>query len=201
MTKSYFKTHLGINYENTRVLILSESTYSWLVDGKVYDPTPSHPRKSLASGIKEFPKRGYFTSMSRAICGTKAPDAEQIRRTWDTYAYTIFVQGTVGIGARKRPNSRQWEDAATNFLRLIEDIRPRKVIVTGSDMWRHHMPPTYIQRSDDLQAYRLSNGELVWCLALPHPSNSRSGFRWDEAGEKIRQFRATTLPNRKQRHE
>jgi len=102
----------------------------------------------------------------------------------------------VGIGARKRPSASQWEEAAKQFLHLIEDIRPLKVIVTGSEMWRHHMLPTAIQRSDSLQAYRLSDGILVWCLALPHPSNSLVGFKWEEIGARIRRFKDAKLPLR-----
>jgi hypothetical protein len=59
------------------------------------------------------------------------------------------------------------------------------------------MPHTYVQRRDGLEAYRLSDGTLVWCLPLPHPSNSRVGFKWDKIGERIRRFKSAKLPLRK----
>jgi hypothetical protein len=116
---------------------------------------------------------------------------------WDDYAYTIYVQRTVGQGPRKRPSPIQCEDAAQHFLRLLKQIRPLKVIVTGMDMWVHHMPYTSVQRNDCLQAYELADGTLVWCLALPHPSNSRAGFKWEEISDRICRFKETKLPLRK----
>jgi uracil-DNA glycosylase len=116
---------------------------------------------------------------------------------WNEYAYTIFVQGTVGFGARIRPSKEQWEDAKRHFRALIEEIRPTRVIVTGKDMWNRHMEGCDGPHlSDDLQAYRLKDGSLVWCLAVPHPSNTKQGFRWELVGESIRKFRSEKLPLR-----
>jgi len=199
MGKAYFKPWRGTHYDDTKILILSESAYSWRgADGSIGNPSPSHPKKSILWFISRFPRRGYFTRMNRALCGIKYPSAEQMRRAWEDYAYTVYVQRTVGEGARTRPSPTQWEEASDHFLKLIEEIRPIKVIVTGHDMWNHHMPNTSVQRNDFLQAYELSDGTLVWCMALPHPSNSRVGFKWEEIGEQIRRFRAMKLPLRKQ---
>ena len=99
MNRAFFKPCFGKNYLNTKTLLLSESAYSWREEDKICDPPPSHPKKSLNWAINH-PKPGYFRSMSRAICGEKAPSADQMIRAWDDYAYTIYVQGTVGLGAR-----------------------------------------------------------------------------------------------------
>jgi len=198
MSKPYFKPWIGKNYCNTRILVLSESAYSWSeADGTIGNPTPSHPKNSVLSCIDTFPSRGYFRSMCRALCGIEYPSKDQIKKMWGDYAYTIYVQRTVGQGARKRPSPKQWEEGAQHFLQLIEEIRPLKVIVTGLDMWNNHMPYTYDQRDDYLQAYKLSDGTLVWCQALPHPCNSRIGFKWEKIGENIRRFKSAKLPIRK----
>ena len=198
MDNVVFKPWLGKNCNSTKILILSESAYSWHDDhGNIQDPPPSHPKKALLWAIKKFPRRGYFTSMSRALCRRETPTLEQMMETWHGYAYTIYVQGTVGQGARKRPNAQQWKHASDRFLRLIEELRPLKVVVTGLDMWNHHMPDTSVQLDDHLQAYKLSDGTLVWCLALPHPSNSRQGFEWKRMGERIHLFKAAEFPRRK----
>jgi hypothetical protein len=198
MGRAYFKPWRGSHYDDTKILILSESAYSWQgADGSIGNPSPTHPKKSILWFINRFPRRGYFTRMNRALCGTKDPSAEQMRRAWEDYAYTIYVQRTVGEGARTRPSPAQWKEASEHFLSLIEDMKPIKVIVTGHDMWKR-MPFTFEGDDAYLQAYKLSNGNLVWCLALPHPSNSRVGFKWEEIGEQIRRFRAMKLPLRKQ---
>jgi hypothetical protein len=200
MGKAFFKPWIGRNYGDTRVLVLSESAYSWRDDsGKINDPAPTHPTNSLLhwTNPDRFGEQKYFTAVSRALCGAKTPTSEGLAQAWSECAYTIFVQRTVGLGSRSRPSPSQWKEAPEHFLRLIEEIRPLKVIVTGLGMWKDHMPHTFDQRGDDLQAYRLSDGALVWCLALPHPSNSRVGFKWEEIGERIRHFKKTKLPLRK----
>ena len=193
MGKPYYKCWKGKEYNNSKLLILSESAYSWLDEGRVVEPSPTHPKKSLLHWIEHLPKQRYFTGMSRALCGTKTPTLKETKQAWNECAYTIFVQKTVGIGAGKRPTREQFREAGSHFLRLIENIRPSKVIVTGKDMW-NHMPETSVWRGDNLKAYRLSTGNLVWCLALPHPSNRREGFKWEKISESISQFRSAKLP-------
>lgn len=121
------------------------------------------------------------------------PTAEQMCQVWDEYSYTVFVQESVGQGAGTRPTLEHWQKAGPLFLSLLEKIRPLKIIVTGKDMWGK-MLECYARLLDDLQAYRLSNGELVWCLALPHPANRREGFNWERIGESIHLFSATNFP-------
>lgn len=205
MSTPYFKTWFGKNsrivenHNETRFLILSESAYSWIDDNqKIWHPSPLHPKGSLIHWVKHLDQKTYFSSMSKALCRRETPTTEQAMQEWNECAYTIYVQKTVGLGARSRPSSQQWKEAKYHFLSLIENIRPLKVLVTGLDMWNRRMPgcngPHY---SDTLQAYRLSDGVLVWCLALAHPSNRTTGFRWKEVGEDIRLFRSARLPRRR----
>jgi hypothetical protein len=197
LSKPFFKPWCGKNYENTKILILSESAYSWEENGKVWHPSPSHPTKSLLHWINHFEKRTYYRSLSQALCNSEKPTIEQALNEWNNVAYTIFVQSTVGIGARKRPSSAQWKEAKQHFLNLIERISPKKVIVTGLDMWNKHMPGCNgPHRTDYIQAYKLTDGSLVWCLAIPHPSNSTWGFRWDKIGKQINDFKQLTLPTK-----
>jgi hypothetical protein len=193
MRDIFFQPWIGKKYQESRLLILSESAYSWDANGKTWDPGRSHPKRSLCHWIKHLEKRTYFSSMSKALCGAERPTTEQALRAWSECAYTIYVPKTVGIGARTRPSSEQWQEARLEFLRLIEKMRPQplKIVVTGFDMWNRHMPGCTGPHLDDFrQSYKLSNGNLVWCLAIPHPANTRQGFRWKEIGDRIRQFRA-----------
>jgi hypothetical protein len=194
--KPYFKPYIGSRYSTTKLMILSESAYDWLEGRKQVTPPPTHPRQSLLWAIATFSqRRGYFVGMSRAICGTRIPTHKEMKAAWSEYAYTIFVQGTVGQGARRRPTAKQFRDAGPPFFSVLEKLRPRKVIVTGTDLWKS-MPNTSVQFRDDLQAYGLADGTLVWCLAFPHPSNSTVGFRWQDVNERIRVFRLEKLPLR-----
>ncbi len=194
MSEPFFTPWIGRNYKAKKTLIISESTYNWLDDeGQVVTPQSSHAQGSIEWNIENFGKNRYFTSLNRTLCRTRMPTAEQIRRAWSEYAYTIFVQEPVGQGAGKRPASENWQKAGPHFLSLLEKIHPLKVIVTGRDMWGR-MPEFYARLLDDLQAYRLSNGALVWCLELPHPANRREGFKWEKIGESVHFFTSTNFP-------
>lgn len=196
MNALYFKPFIGKKFKTTKVLILSESAYDWPGDdGKVRTPSHTHPKDSLLGSIDEPEKRGYFTIMSRALCGSKSPTEKDKTKAWNGYAYTIYVQGSVGLGPDSKPTPKQFRDARPQFFALIEKIRPLKVIVTGKNMW-NRMPRTYTHRGNDLQAYKLSDGTLVWCLAVPHPANRTEGFNWKRVSRSIRRFRAAKLPRR-----
>ena len=195
MKSPYFKPFIGQHYKFHRVLIISESTYDWLDEmGGRSTPQPTHPRDSIKYGIVNFDqKRNYFRHMNRALTMKKRPSVKEMRSAWKNYAYTVFVQESVGFGARTRPKGKHWKDGGQQFLSLLEIIRPRKVIVTGFTMWKA-MPECAVRLLDDLQAYRLSDGNLVWCLAIPHPSNSTTGFQWNAVAESINIFRNTDFP-------
>ena len=205
MPRPYFKPFRGEKFNTTKLLILSYSAYSWRDShGKLHKPQRKHPENSLGwffEDLRTQPQRHqrYFTGMSRALCGCESfADDKEAKRAWDECAYTIYIQRTVGLGARSRPTSEQFKNAGPNFLALIEEIRPLRVIVTGKTMW-NKMPRTSAHRGN-LEAYRLSDGTFVWCLAVPHPSNSTEGFKWKKVSKSIRRFRSTKLPLRASRH-
>ena len=194
MDARYFKPWKGKRFGATKLLILSESAYNWRDNGKLCTPSPEHPKRSLLWNIKNFGKVRYFTQMSRVLCGSKSPTVEEMLTAWNECACSIYVQGTVGFGARSSPTPKQFRDAGPHFLKLIEKTHPLKVIVTGKTLWNHMPPPSVHHR--DRKAYRLSDGSLVWCLAIPHPANRIAGFNWRRLSERIRQFRSAKFPRR-----
>ncbi len=194
MDERYFQPWVGNNFSDTRTLLMSESTYNWLGDeGEVETPQPTHPEGSIHWNIENFGKNRYFTQVNRAICGRANPGADEMLTAWQDFAYTVFVQESVGFGAGVRPTKSQWQCAGPHFLQLIEELRPLKVIVTGKDMW-DIMPECSVRLLNDIQAYKLKDDSLVWCLALPHPANRTDGFPWQGIGESIRVFRKTSFP-------
>jgi hypothetical protein len=196
LIEPYFEPYIGSHFSDTRLMVLSESAYDWKEGKKLITPPPAHPTRSLEHAMANIETCAtYFVSMSRALCGARKPTKAEMKAAWGQCAYTIFVQSTVGAGARKRPTGRQFKDAGPPFLSVLERLRPGKVIVTGIQLWKS-MPNTAVQLGNDLQAYKLGDGTLVWCLAVPHPSNSRVGFRWQDVNETIGSFRSKNLPLR-----
>jgi preprotein translocase subunit Sss1 len=193
---SYFEPRFGKNFQKTRLLVMSESAYDWKDGDMVVTPSRTHPQDSVDLWIKNFGKQKYFTAMGRVLTANNNPEEKELIKAWDSCAYTIFVQGSVGLGARKRPTQKQFREAEEHFLDMIERLRPEKIVVTGLTMWKC-MPETAVRFLDELQAYRLKDGRLVWCLAVPHPSSSKKGegFRWEKIAESIRCFKSARLPS------
>lgn len=192
-----FEPWIGSEYCRTRLLIVSESAYSWKENGKVVGPGPTHPRFQILRSMECFPEQKYYAAITRALCGKQSPTYDEQLNAWNQCAYTIFVQGTVGLGARTRPSDKQFRQAWPIFLETIQkmDPRPLKVVITGMTMWNNMVGIDGPHLSDHLQALRLSSGDLVWCLAIPHPA-SGLGFQWKWVGERIQAFRSIDFPIR-----
>jgi hypothetical protein len=67
-----------------------------------------------------------------------------------------------------------WQEAERGFPTLINHLLPRNIIVLGKQLWGM-MPETTVYLTDDVQGYKLENGETAMCWALPHPS---AGLSW-----------------------
>jgi hypothetical protein len=193
MERAFFEPWIGSEYQKTRLLILGESAYGWKEGMKL---EPSHPRVQVQHWMENFGEQPFFREIGRALCGKKSPDYEELERAWGRCAYTIFVQTSVGFGPRNRPTRAQWEHSQLLFPEILRSIDPlpRKVVVTGKTMWNNWFPPfDGPHLCDDLQAYRFEDGQLVWCLAVPHP---RAGFNWERNGRGMRAFVEATFPSR-----
>ncbi len=194
--EQYYIPWVGANYDQHRLLVVSESAYTWKDGDEWIDPLPSHPTRSVLYNIENFGLTTYFKAVNRALSGKESPTRDELQKVWNECAYTIFVQKTVGL-KEDRPSEEQWVEASTLIPDLLERLRPAKMIVTGRTVW-NRMPNTFFQISADVQAYKLQDDNLVWCLALPHPRNSTEGFKALIVGEYIKGFRRLALPKRVQ---
>jgi hypothetical protein len=194
MAERYFQPWIGQGFSQSRTLLISESAYDWPGDdGNLYTPQPAHPQESMEWNIDHFGKNRYFSQINRVLCMKSSPTREEMQSAWQELAYTIYVQKSVGVGPSVRPKAAQWIDAGPHLMTLLEDLRPLKVIITGKDAW-NRMPYCSARLLDDIQAYRLKDGILVWCLALPHPASRNEGFAWESIAESVKWFRATQFP-------
>jgi len=190
MTGQFYVPWMGANFSSTRTLLLSESAYDWEgEDGEVCSPSANHPTESVTWAIDVFPAQEarYFNAVTRAICRKQDPTVQERRAAWDDYAYTIYIPGSVGFGPGARSTAETWDRARSQFRGLISDLQPRRIIITGREAWRE-MPECDVELVRDLQAYRLSDRQLVWCQALPHPRNQIEGFAWQRFAECIALF-------------
>jgi hypothetical protein len=195
----YYIPRIGKKYTKTRLLLVSESAYSWMEGKRLRHPPPEHPAESVDYAIEHFEATAkYFKQVTRSICDADTPSRKEREDAWAEYAYWVFIPRTVGDGAGGRRTKEMWKTGDRDFWQLIEKLKPTptKVVITSLTAWSK-MRPSDLHLTDTLQAYRVGrSGNLMWCLAVPHPSSRKSGkgFRWSEIAEQIALFRAAVLP-------
>ena len=121
--------------------------------------------------------------VSRGLANDRDPSEERLKYVWDRVAFTNYIAKSVGGGARISPTPKMWEDAKRDFPALLASFNPspRRIIVLGTTMW-DNMPPADIVFSDEVQGYRIANGEVAVCWALNHPSH---GLSWRQLSAAI----------------
>jgi hypothetical protein len=85
-----------------------------------------------------------------------------------------------------------WDSASARFPVLLEQLKPKHMIVLGRELWGNMPLETDIVISDDVQGYRLSDGDFALCWAVDHPSSSRA-LSWRGLASIIHFARAEVL--------
>jgi hypothetical protein len=129
-----------------------------------------------------------------ALCGEEFPTIQRRKAEWSKVAYTIYVQSRMK-SPKHRPTASDWKEAEQPFLDLIEHYRPKRLVVTSLTTWKR-MPDAHVQPCDYYCAYRLANGQLVWCMGVPHPSARMADARWEITAWRIRKFQSLRFPTR-----
>lgn len=191
----YFLPWIGDNYEqgfhDRRFLVLGESHYSYWEDED--GQTRHHPPRETWTRdfVSEVTVRDgcalFWKNIEQALL-----NEQRINRwcpsgglaLWNKLAFYNFVQSALERPG-KRPTSRQFDESREGFRTVLEVLSPERVLVCGMELWNKGMDCTDSQLHDRVQAYRLADGKLVWCLAIKHPSRF---FSWRPAHNLIRAF-------------
>lgn len=179
-----FEPWIGEDYESSRLLLLGESVYRWRENEGWHEPDSKHSISSVRDTINDFKGASkFFKLISRALAGSHEPSSDQVRAGWSRVAFTNFVGDLVGDGPRTRPTKDMWERTRSGFPDLIASlpISPKYIVVLGVELWSE-MPPTVLEATEALQAYRFDD-ELCWCLAVRHPSR---GLGWEHLNAVLR---------------
>ena len=174
--------YVGRHYATTGLLLLGESAYSWEENGQLQHPSKTHAADLVDWIIGSFDNtdQRFMRLLSRAITGTYSPSKAQLQHAWDRVAFTNFVSGSVGVGARVRPSPAMWRVAERTFLdETLPQLQPRRIVVLGKHLW-NNMPhtPTYV--TDDVSGYALRDGTVAMCWATLHPAG---GLSWSALAE------------------
>jgi len=164
----------GSDYESTRLLLLGESAYSWIQDGREVHPSPRHSILTVEEAITDFPTTPFAIKLTRGVTGKENPSREDREVGWSRVAFTNYVPRAVGGAARVRPSPELWVEAQAEFHNLLKTLQPKNVIVLGKEMWAM-MPDTQVWLTDDVQGYVVDD-DMALCWAVPHPS---AGLSWE----------------------
>ena len=189
---------IGPCFNETGLLLLGESAYSWEENGVLRHPSERHAIDLVQWTLDGFEQSNSFMRMlSRGITGTQTPSFAQLCHAWDRVAFTNYVAGSVGTGPRVRPSNGMWLKARQFFLDdTLRQLCPQRIVVLGRTMWSW-MPDTTIVMTDDVQGYMNPDGSIAMCWAVNHPSR---GLSWSKLAE-IVQFAcgpALRLPSPKE---
>ena len=175
MTQKSFKLWIGKHYNETKLLLLGRSAYSWQDEnGQWRHPTLNHPTETVREVLDDFARANgmpFMKMLSRGLAGEKEPSKKLLHRVWHRVAFTNYVGGTVGEAPRNRPTRDMWNASKRTFHPdILNKLRPQRIIVLGKEMWSK-MPDADRYISDDVQGYLLEDDSaVVVCWALPYPS-------------------------------
>ncbi len=183
------KRYLG-GFLGRRLLVLGESHYNEFNGCKnVLDCNIT--RDCVIETINRERGARFWPNVEQALLGESrvnhwAPSGGE--PLWQRLAFYNFVQSPVDGGPGRSPTSKQFKDAWSPFLCVLEALRPERVWVCGKRHWWHMEDTT---EKDDIlhrfiQGYPLADGTPVWCLATNHASSPN--FSWTDAHCLIKEF-------------
>lgn len=88
----------GSRYDQTRLLLLGESAYSWEEEGKRINPSPDHSIECVEAVVADG-KGTFFRTLTRAIANEEFPSQKRRRECWNLVAFNNFVPVTIGLGS------------------------------------------------------------------------------------------------------
>ena len=170
-----------------RLLVLGEAHYS----DHPEDETPEltcNLLQTITDGTRSI---AYFTKLEHLLAGCQNGDGR--RRVWASIAFYNFVQGFVAKKARERPSEEMWEAGRAPFARVLAELKPQRVLVTGVELWNalsHGLFPGWTSRSMtpgfDGPIYEWSSVDhqpQVCATWISHPSSV--GFAYEKWTERI----------------
>ena len=173
----HFHPWVGANYGNSSLfgvpfLILGESHYEW----KEGVDTPDLTRHLVAEEANDEWSYPYFTRIYKIVIG-KEPIAEGRKLFWNSVAYYNYIQQVVGTRARQRPTWQMWQEAREPFIKMLQMIKPRCVLVLGEGLWKNLPRATKVgpilqvyDERRDTRLYKTDADNLALVGRINHPA-------------------------------
>jgi hypothetical protein len=178
-------------FNGRRLLVLGESHYDeW--EGEQHQLDNDSTRECIREVIdRDTGSAAFWKYLEQVLLNERRTDGwapSGGKSLWNKLAFYNFVQSAVSGGPRIRPEWKLFEASRKPFRVVLEILRPERVLVCGKGLWERMEEITeegdYLH--DDVQAYRLTDGTKVWCLATVHPSSGR--YSWSRLHRLITAF-------------
>jgi hypothetical protein len=168
-------------FRGKRVLILGESGYDW--PGRPV-PLQDVTTYCIQEQLKEHPDdpdrpqftKAFFTKLAIAFLN-RPPTLADKRSFWDSVAFYNYYSEALLTGPGIAPPS--WTAGALPFETVLEHLRPQRIIVLGTRLWRNHrgdtdeIGPTIAgAKQTETYWYSIRGGaERALAYGIQHPSS------------------------------
>lgn len=126
------KPWLGERRTETGLLIVGESHYGEGAPGVADADLTNHVVGGITSGLR---RHAFFSKVEAVVTG-QASGFRGAQSFWAGVAYFNFCPGFV-TGPRERPTSEMWSYGHTALSGLLDEIRPRRILVLGTELWEN----------------------------------------------------------------
>jgi hypothetical protein len=184
---------IGNRFDETKLLIIGESHYWDERDDD--DPTIT---TWVVERVTEGERPRFFTQVETAMKGCGYADVNPAQ-FWPTVSFANFCQGVTEKG--KTPDKKMWDDGARVLHKVLDDVKPERMLFFSKQAWNHTKDMTGLRWEDgpfmfngeQIDAgYFISErtGLRVYSSFIRHPGSRGwgEGRRWTP---RIRQFLET----------
>jgi hypothetical protein len=177
-----FKPWIGKNYEKSMfeipILIMGESHWQWKED--VGGPL------TTINFIQENVDGDWRHDQMKRVFKTFLNDDftdENIKKFWHSVAYYNYIQEIVGGAPECRPTAKMWKDGEECFLEILEQLKPRCLVVFGVYFFRKHMPqgekgPKLMIGDEERDTRKYLSGNSPTLASSVHHFTRMSPKRW-----------------------
>lgn len=123
---------IGENYQNKKVILIGESHYDDLDGWLIYKDATRHfvQNQGLNSQNPDFRNRRLFQGIEKVLLNKDKSSFEERNKLWKNVGFYNLVQRL--LPSRKdRPTDDDYDPAWSNFLNLLDIIKPKICIKFG----------------------------------------------------------------------
>jgi len=170
------------HFYGKKILVLGESHYQWNED-KPIDNFVDITKYCISQQISGAETHAFWTHIAIAFLNHR-PTLQEKHLFWHSVAFYNYIQCSVGVGARVRPDQKMWRDSEPGFVEVLKQLEPDIMVVLGYELWQR-LPelagsrgPTIVNaKQPDTWRYPTRQ---QGCLAygIRHPSSGFNGRYW-----------------------